>query len=72
MARRRDLMETAMELALQPGHFIAWNQESAFVAGLEEVECDVVALTGSDPLRAVRQHHGHGGKRAALLKQQEK
>ena len=54
MARRRDLMETAMELALQPGHFIAWNQESAFVAGLEEVECDVVALTGSDPLRAVR------------------
>jgi hypothetical protein len=25
MARRRDPMETAIESALQPGHFIAWN-----------------------------------------------
>lgn len=54
MVSRRDPIESAMELAQQPGHFIAWNQESSFVAGLEEVERDVAALTGSDPLRAAR------------------
>ncbi len=54
MVHRRDLMQKAMESALQPGHFIVWNQESAFVAELEEVERDVAALTGRDPLRAVR------------------
>lgn len=46
--------ESAIELALQPGHFIAWNQESAFVADLEEAERRVSALTNSDPLRATR------------------
>jgi hypothetical protein len=52
MVRRRDPLESAIESALQPGHFIAWNQESAFVAGLEEVERSASALTDSDPLRA--------------------
>lgn len=50
--RRRDPLESAIESALQPGHFIAWNQQSVFVAELEEVEHSVSALTGSDPLRA--------------------
>ena len=54
MVRRCDPMETAIESALQPGHFIAWNQESAFIAGLEEVERDIAALADSDPMRAVR------------------
>ena len=54
MVRRWDPMETAIESALQPGHFIAWNQESAFVAGLEEVERDIAALADSDPVRAIR------------------
>lgn len=44
MARRRDPMEIAIESALHAGRFIAWNQESAFVAGLEEVERDIAAL----------------------------
>ena len=52
MVRRRDPLESAIESALQPGHFIAWNQQSVFVAELEEVEHSVSALTGSDPLRA--------------------
>lgn len=54
MTRRRHPIESAMESALQPGRFIAWNQESEFVAGLEEVERDIAGLTGKDPLRAVR------------------
>lgn len=54
MARRRDPMEIAIESALQPGQFIAWNQESALVAGLEEVERDIAALADSNPPRAVR------------------
>jgi hypothetical protein len=41
-----------MESALQPGRFIAWNQESALVSGLEEVERGVAVLTDSDPVRA--------------------
>ncbi len=48
MVRRRDPFESAIESALQPGHFIAWNQESAFVAGLEEAERGVSTLTNSD------------------------
>lgn len=32
--------------------FIAWNQESAFVSDLEEVERGVAVLTDSDPVRA--------------------
>lgn len=54
MVRRWNPMETAIESALQPGHFIAWNQESSFVAGLEEVERDIAALADSDPVRAIR------------------
>lgn len=54
MARLRNPMQTAIESALHPGQFIAWNQESAFVAGLEEVERDIAALADRDPPRAVR------------------
>lgn len=28
MVRQRDAVESAMESALQPGRFIAWNQEA--------------------------------------------
>jgi hypothetical protein len=52
MVRQRDAVERAMESALQPGRFIAWNQEGAFVSDLEEVERGVAVLTGSDPVRA--------------------
>jgi Family of unknown function (DUF6880) len=52
MVRQRDAVEKAMESALQPGRFIAWNQEGAFVSGLEEVERGVAVLTDSDPVRA--------------------
>ena len=53
MVRHRDPIEGAIESALQPGHFIAWDQESAFVAGLEEVEHAIAMLAGSDAPRAV-------------------
>ncbi len=52
MVRQRDAVESAMESALQPGRFIAWNQEGAFVSDLEEVERGVAILTDSDPVRA--------------------
>ncbi len=52
MVRQRDAVESAMESALQPGRFIAWNQEGAFVSDLEEVERGVALLTDSDPVRA--------------------
>lgn len=54
MARRRDPQEIVMESALQPGHFIAWNQESAFVAGLEGAEREIAALVANDPQRGSR------------------
>jgi hypothetical protein len=54
MARRRDPVENVMESALQPGQFIAWNQESSFVAGLKEVEREIAAVTASHPQRAAR------------------
>jgi hypothetical protein len=52
MVRHGNAIESAIESALQPGRFIAWNQEGAFVADLEEVERDVAALIDSDPARA--------------------
>jgi hypothetical protein len=41
-----------IESALQPGHFIAWNHESAFVADLEGVEREIAAMVANDPQRA--------------------
>ena len=57
MVRRRDLMETAMESALQPGHFIAWNQGSAFVAVLVAVG---TSLTARPPRRSPQAELPHG------------
>lgn len=54
MARRRDSHEIEMESALRPGHFVAWNQESAYVAGLEGVEREIAAMVCNDPQRASR------------------
>src|SRR6266702_1495702 len=47
-------MEKVIESALEPGDFIAWNQESAFVVGLEDVERELAALRSSVPARAGR------------------
>ena len=52
--RRRDPIESAIESALQPGHFISWDQERAFVAGLEAVGSDIAALADNDPVLAAR------------------
>jgi hypothetical protein len=54
MARSRDSQESVMESALRPGHFIAWNRESAFVACLEGVEHEIAAMVSDDPQRAIR------------------
>ena len=52
IARRRDPQESMIESALQPGHFIAWNQENAFVADLESTEREIAAMVANAPQRA--------------------
>ena len=51
--RRRDTREVAIEVALQPGRFIAYRAGWDFVPGLEEVAGQLEKLVGSDPQRAV-------------------
>jgi hypothetical protein len=41
-----------IESALQPGHFIAWSQENAFVEDLEGTEREIAAMVANDPQRA--------------------
>lgn len=52
IASRRDPQESMIESALQPGHFIAWNQENAFVEDLEGTEREIAAMVANDPQRA--------------------
>jgi hypothetical protein len=46
-------MERSIEAALQPGHFIAWNEGYAFTSGLRQAEGEIARLAASDPMRAV-------------------
>lgn len=50
--RRRDSLESAIENALEPGHFIEYRAAWPFVERLEEVEEELENLVHSDPLRA--------------------
>src|SRR6266542_6799261 len=50
---RRDPLETAIEIALQPGSFIAYRAGSDFVSSLEEVAGQIEALGCTDARRAV-------------------
>ena len=52
MAKRRNQMESKIESALQPGHFIGWDHEASFVSVLRDAEHDNAALAGDDPMRA--------------------
>src|SRR5271165_593206 len=52
MSKRRDPMDRAIESALQPGDFIVWNQGTAFVSGLENLEREIAALAANNPARA--------------------
>ena len=52
-AQRRDPMHDIIEDALQPGHFIAWDEGASFVSNLGEVERQIEQLSHSDPARAV-------------------
>jgi hypothetical protein len=52
MTKRRDPMDRAIESALQAGHFIGWNQGTAFVTGLENLEREIAALAANGPTRA--------------------
>jgi hypothetical protein len=47
MTKRRDPMDRAIESALQAGHVIGWNQGTAFVAGLENLEREIAALVSN-------------------------
>jgi len=48
-----DLMEAAIELALQPGDFIDYDHAYSFVSELEEVEQQIAAIIIDAPERAV-------------------
>jgi len=50
---RRDPLETAIEITLQPGRFIAYRAGSDFVSSLEEVAGQLEALVRTDARRAV-------------------
>lgn len=52
MTKRRDPMDRAIESALQAGHFIGWNQGTAFVSGLKNLEREIAALSANSPARA--------------------
>jgi len=51
--RRRDPLEVAIEVALQPGRFIAYGAGWDFVSSLEEVAGQLEKLVRTDPKRAV-------------------
>ncbi|MFQ5827878.1 MAG: hypothetical protein ACE5JD_01800 [Candidatus Methylomirabilia bacterium] len=51
--RRRDLLEAAIEVALQPGRFITYGVGWDFVSSLEEVAGQLEKLVRTDPERAV-------------------
>lgn len=50
---RRDPLEIAVEVALQPGRFIGWRSGWEFVSGLEEVSRQLERLIRTRPGRAV-------------------
>src|SRR2546422_8666246 len=50
---RRDPLETAIEITLEPGRFIAYRAGSDFVSSLEEVAGQIEALVRTDARRAV-------------------
>ena len=50
---RRDPLEAAIEVALQPGRFIAYGAAWDFVSSLEEVAGRLETLVGTDAKRAV-------------------
>lgn len=52
MTKRRDPMDRAIESVLQAGHFVGWNQGTAFVSGLENLEREIAALAANSPARA--------------------
>jgi len=49
----RDALETAIESALEPGHFVGYGAGADFVSGLEEVAAKIGRLLESNPDRAV-------------------
>lgn len=51
--RRRDPLEAAIEVALQPGRFIAFRAGWDFVSRLEGVAGQLANLVRADPERAV-------------------
>lgn len=51
--RRRDPLEAAIEVALQPGRFITFGARWDFVSGLEGVARQLAELIRVDPERAV-------------------
>jgi hypothetical protein len=52
-AQRRDPMDSIIESALDPGHFIGWNEGFSFVADLRHLEGAIAKVVIADPGRAV-------------------
>ncbi len=46
-------MERTIEAALEPGHFIGWNESYDFTSDLHQAEGEIARLVASDPARAV-------------------
>ena len=51
--RRQDPLDSLIESALQPGHFVLWNEGSSFVGDLCRVEGEIAKVVKEDPTRAV-------------------
>ena len=52
-AVRRDPMDSNIQSALQPGHFIGWNDGFSFVSYLCQVEDEIAKVVRTDPARGV-------------------
>jgi hypothetical protein len=51
---RQDSLDLAIENALAPGEFIAWDMGMGFVEDLRRVQAEIDSLGATDPKRAVR------------------
>jgi hypothetical protein len=52
-AQRRDPMDSIIESALDPGHYIGWNEGFNFVLNLSHLEGEIARVVETEPARAV-------------------
>jgi hypothetical protein len=52
-AQRRDPMDSIIESALDPGHYIGWNKGFPFVSELRHLEGEIAKMARANPARAI-------------------